>query len=189
MLFAQVVYLIVMCLLLLYAIIIVVRLFPLVTFAYQTLPFVPISKRAAKALVRLPELQGKQRIVDLGCGRGTMLVAVRKQFPQADLVGVEYKHSLVQQARLRAKFWKKPAEIIEGDMFAYDVSTFDAVVGWWISSINARMVEKLAKECKPGCVVVSYMFALPSNAAFTEKLVKVGKEKLFVYTKLSESQS
>lgn len=180
MFWALVIYLLLLLLLCLYLIYLIIRLLPLVLFARQPLPFVPISHRAAKIIAELPELEGKKTMVDLGCGRGHLLAAIRKRHPTAELFGVEYNHTLIAMSRRRLQ--RQGIKVIEGDMFAYDITQMDVIVGWWIGGdFIKKLLPKFVAECKPGCVIVSYMFPLPAHPRLVERVVRVGKERVYVY--------
>lgn len=158
-----VVYISILLLLMLALIILILRILPLIIYVHQPLPFVPITSYMAKALARLPQVQTAKTIVDLGCGTGTLLAALHQQLPQAKLTGVEFKPSLAKLAKLRAAMWKPKPTILKMDMFGYDVSHYDAIVGFWIPAFGQALLEKFVQECKPGCVIVSYMFPLPTH--------------------------
>ena len=149
------------------------RLWPVVRYAKQPLPFIPIPPHIAKTIAHLPELKGKQKIVDLGCGRGHLLLAIKKQHPTAHLFGVEYNPKLIRKMH--------QVTITQGDMFSYDISNMDAIVGWWVPKFCQRLVAKFAQECKPGCVIVSYMFPLPNHPGLTERVIRIKKEAIYVY--------
>lgn len=167
------IYLTILSLLCFYLAYLIYRLWPVVRYAKQPLPFLPIPHHIAKAVAQLPELDNKKRIVDLGCGRGHLLLAIRRYHPTAKLFGVEYNPKLVKRL---------PGVIItQGDMFSYDISTIDAIVGWWVPKFCERLVPKFVAEAKPGCVIVSYMFRLPAHPVLSERIVKLKKETIYVY--------
>lgn len=162
--------LLMMCVYLMY---LIYRLWPMVRYAKQPLPFIPIPKHIAKAIAQLPELQGKKSIVDLGCGRGHLLHALRRYHPHTKLFGVEYNSKLVKSMR--------DVTITKGDMFTYDISQMDAIVGWWVPKFCNRLITKFVQECKPGCVIVSYMFPLPAHPLLTQRIIKIRKDVIYVY--------
>lgn len=162
--------LLVMCIYLMY---LIYRLWPVVRYAKQPLPFIPIPKHIAKAIARLPELQGKKSIVDLGCGRGHLLSAIRKYHPSAQLFGIEQNAQLIKKMA--------GVTIVQGDMFTYNISTMDAIVGWWVPKFCASLITKFIQECKPGCVIISYMFPLPVHPLFTQQIIKIKKDVIYVY--------
>lgn len=151
----------------------------------RTLPFVPTSQRSIKTIINSGALQDRKRIVDLGCGNGTMIAAFAKAYPDATFVGVESNGLLVWSARLRFLFWKKKPTIVKGDMFAYPVGDADAIVGFWISGFTERLLPKFERECAPGTVIVSNVFRLPSSEQFAEQQLLVGKRKVYIYRKQS----
>ncbi|EKD75912.1 MAG: hypothetical protein ACD_43C00278G0004 [uncultured bacterium] len=179
-----VLYLAIHFLLLIYLLYIIIRLFPVIIFARQTLPYVPISQPAAKLLARLPELTQTQQIVDLGCGTGTLLAAMAHVRPKAELIGIDINPSLVRMAKWRSWFWRNHPKLMVGDMFTYDLTKVDAVIGWWVPAFGKKMLPKLKKECKTKCVIALNMFALPEDPAFSYHQVRRGKTTLHVYTKL-----
>lgn len=178
------IYLAVHLLLILYLLIIMVRLWPLLLYAKQALPFVPITPAAAKLLAAQPELIHPHTIVDLGCGTGTLLASVAKVRPDAALFGIDIKPNLIRLANWRSAFWRNRPTLMVGDMFAYDLSQVDAIVGWWVPAFTEKMLAKLKAECKSGCVIALYMFSLPEDPEFSYRQVKKGKIKLHIYQRL-----
>ncbi len=157
----------------------------LFVFGYrQTLPFVPTSTRPLRAIIDSGELEGKKKIVDLGCGNGTMIAAFAKKYPEADFVGVEKNWSLVWASRLRFLFWKKKPTIIHGDMFEYSVADADAIVGFWITGLAKSLMKKFEYECKSGCVIASNVFSLPESDLFTAESIAITKKRnVHIYKK------
>lgn len=47
-------------------------------------------------------LQGGGRMLDVGCGTGTLVVWAKRQFPQADVTGVDGDPDIIERARLKA---------------------------------------------------------------------------------------
>lgn len=163
-----------------YLVYLIYRLWPVVRYAKQPLPFIPIPKHIAKAIAQLPELKDKKSIVDLGCGRGQLLSVIRKYHPSAHLFGVEYNHQLYAICH-KLLHNKQPITLVEGDMFNYDVSDIDAIVGWWVPKFCDRLITKFVQECKPDCVIISYMFPLPAHPLFTQRIIKIKKDVIYVY--------
>ncbi len=175
-------YLTILLILIIYCMIIIGRILPLIIYVRQPLPFVPIPDRRAKQIAQLPELANVKTIIDLGCGTGTLLKALHRYGPKAALTGLEYKPNLLRWARWRAHFWKPQPTFVLADLFQYDVSTFDAVVGFWISELAPKLVEKFVAECKPGCIIVSYLFPLPLHPKL--KLNTAQPDQVYSYTVL-----
>jgi malonyl-CoA O-methyltransferase len=47
------------------------------------------------------------RVLDLGCGTGSQLDALRRRFPRAELVGVDFAGEMLARARARAPWWRR----------------------------------------------------------------------------------
>lgn len=180
-----IIYLIIHLLLLVYLVYILGRLIPLVLYARQSLPFVPISNRAAQLIARLPDLKQARTIIDLGCGTGTLLAAVSRKQRQAQLVGIDFNPTVLRIARWRSKFWRYPPTWHLADMFTYPIGEYDAIIGWWVPDFAKRLLPKFLQECKASCVIVSYMFPLPEHPDLVHATVPCGREFIHIYRRRS----
>lgn len=68
-----------------------------------------------------------ERILDVGCGTGELLVAAARRWPGATLSGVDLSAAML--ARARGKDFGHPAELVEGSVYElpFDDGTFDLV--------------------------------------------------------------
>lgn len=167
-----------------FAIHFILRLF-LVFFGWnQQLPYVPTTTKAVKAIIDEGVLEGRDTIIDLGSGTGTMLAQLRKAYPNAQLIGVEHSWLLVLLSQIRFIGRRNKPQFIHGDMFKQDISGADAVVGFWITSLLPRLQEKFVEELQSGRIIVSNVFEFPEHERFEERKVMFSKKgKFFVYTK------
>jgi malonyl-CoA O-methyltransferase len=63
---------------------------------------------AVRMLGRLQYIKMKpEMIVDFGCATGISTIALRKQFPKAQVVGVDISMSMLKRAKAKQVFWKK----------------------------------------------------------------------------------
>ncbi|MBI2411384.1 MAG: class I SAM-dependent methyltransferase [Candidatus Kerfeldbacteria bacterium] len=168
---------------------IVIRLVLFILFFHESLPYAPSNWVPQRAIARLPVLDGRKKIVDLGSGTGELLLAIGKRHRAAELVGVEHNRALNFFARARFFFWRKKGRptIITGDMFAYSLQNVDAVVGYWIQVVMPQLLEKFAKELRPGAVVICHTFPLPDHPAFSKQEINIpySKKQIWIYTKCS----
>lgn len=175
------VYAAIQLLLVVYLVYILVRLLPLILYVRQPLPFIPINPRAARAIARLPEIQRARAIIDLGCGTGTLLAAISHTQRHTRLVGVDLNPALLRLARWRSRWWRNPPTCVEADLFHYPIGEFDVIVGWWVPNFAKRLLPKFLADCRPGTVIISYMFALPEHAAFQHTTQRCGREPIHIY--------
>lgn len=164
---------------------IITRLFLLIVFHKQTLPFVPTNSRVAKQIAALSLFEDKAIVIDLGSGTGTLLAKLHAQRPLVQYTGVEQSWILVWLTRLRFLLnWHRPT-IVQGDMFTYPIQTADVIVGFWIAGLAQQLVEKFEQEAKTGCMIVSVLFALPASKRVQLKETRIlARTKVHIYEKI-----
>ena len=71
-----------------------------------------------------------QRILDLGCGTGTLALQVKQRVPQADVVGLDADPEMLAQARRKAEQAGAELELTEGfsTKLPYEDASFDRVL-------------------------------------------------------------
>ncbi len=66
-----------------------------------------------------PILITPRRIVDVGCGTGRHLAALRHRYPAAQVIGVDFSAAMLARARARAPWWRRfaggGAQLVRGD--------------------------------------------------------------------------
>lgn len=151
------------------------------------LPYVRTSARGARTVLQTGALHGVHKVVDLGCGTGVFLKEVQRQHPKAELVGVEHSAVLVWIARSRF-FMRRLAgyskvQIVRGDMFEFDITSFDGVVGFWVTELMPPLLEKFEKESPKGVRILSHIFQFPQNSTFNKKQLGNKSRRFFLYTR------
>jgi len=126
------------------------------------LPFVPSSEERLKIMVALAAVLPGQKVADLGAGDGRVVIALAKEGAEAH--GFEIEAKLVAQARtkIRQKGLKDKAFIHQGDFFEADLSDFEVLTIYGITSIMGPLEKKLRSELKPGARVISNFFTFPT---------------------------
>ena len=139
----------------------------------RSLPYVIHSDEECERLetqARLANIQGhlrhlpvsaNDRVLDVGCGSGSMSRLVARSFPQAEVVGVDLREQYLDFARARAR-----DEDIDnvtfrgGDVFALPFADASFDVVWtkyllqWLKDPKGALAE-LRRVTKPGGFVVS----------------------------------
>uniref|UniRef100_A0A7J3X6X0 Methyltransferase domain-containing protein n=1 Tax=Thermofilum pendens TaxID=2269 RepID=A0A7J3X6X0_THEPE len=119
------------------------------------LPFSATPEHVAEKALELAALKPGERLVDLGCGEGDVLVVAAGRFG-AYAVGVELNPVLALRAaeRVRRAGLGGSVDIVVGDLYSFDCSRFDVVFCYPSPTASRRLSLKLLSECKPGCRVV-----------------------------------
>ena len=109
-------------------------------------------------------LQGARRLLDLGCGSGSMARLMAAASPGAQVSGVDVRPEYLEFARaLAVEDGLDNVAYVEGDAFElpFEDSTFDLV--WhkyllqWVHDPKAALAE-MKRVTRPGGVVVSCVF-------------------------------
>jgi len=143
---------------------------------WRDAPLFPTPRHALSAVPELLALRPGARILDAGCGLGAGLRELHRQFPHAQLHGVEWSPLL---ARLCA--WRCPfAKVRRGDMWQGNWRDFEMVYLFQRPESMAQAQRKAAIEMRPGSWLLSLDFPMPARAALHE-LPLQGRHRLYVY--------
>ena len=125
-------------------------------------PFVPTPITVIREMLTLAEVKPGERVYDLGCGDGRILVVAAQEFG-AKAVGVELNVERVKEGRDRisALGLNEKVKIVYGNIFDVDVSPADVVTLYLTTSGNEKLRPKLEKELKTGTRIISHDFTMP----------------------------
>jgi SAM-dependent methyltransferase len=105
--------------------------FPALTRIYD--PVVGLTSRERRfkeMLVEQAAPQAGQRILDLGCGTGTLAIQVKQRQPGADVIGLDADPEMLGRAREKAQSAGVELELTEGfaDALPFEDASFDRVL-------------------------------------------------------------
>lgn len=100
--------------------------------------------RAREELVKQANIQPNQRVLDLGCGTGTLVVLLKRKYPAAEIVGVDPDPKALQRAQKKVRRAGVAVQLDEGfaDELHYEAGTFDRV----LSSFMLHHLEEHERE-------------------------------------------
>ncbi len=101
--------------------------------------------------------RGAARVLDGGCGLGHALRALRREYPQASIEGIESSWPLRLACGLRCRW----ARVRQGDFWAEDWGGYDLVYLFQRPESMARAVEKARREMRASAYLVSLEFEAP----------------------------
>jgi ubiquinone/menaquinone biosynthesis C-methylase UbiE len=113
------------------------------------------------------------RVLDVGCGTGSLLFRLADSLPQASLVGIDVSGANIDAAR-REQAGRAPSARVQfeaADYTAYSAPPFDAIVADGVLHLvqgdTRALVRKLAADLRPGGVLVCDMpYECAYNTAF-----------------------
>lgn len=146
-------------------------------------PFVITTDPKLATMLELVKIKKGQKVVDLGSGNGKIVIALAKLGAEAH--GYEVNPLLVWWSRrnIRNAGLENKAIIHWKDLFLDDLSGFEVVTLYGISTMMARLEKKLDSELKIGSKVVSNYFRFPNWKPSLEK------DKVLVYIKGNGTRS
>ena len=126
--------------------------------AWRDAPLFPTPEGALRGLAQQVQLKSPQpRLLDAGCGLGQGLAALRKEFAQARLEGIEWSRPLAWAAAWHCRF----AQVRRADMWAVSWHEQDLVYLFQRPESMARAWAKASREMRPGAWLASLEFAVP----------------------------
>ncbi len=122
--------------------------------AWGDAPLFPTPCRALSGLARHLDVPERARILDAGCGLGSALIGLRREFPRAIVTGIEWSRPLRLLCALRCRF----AEVCRKDMWVVDWTSFDVVYLFQRPESMPRAAAKALHELAPGAWLASLEF-------------------------------
>jgi hypothetical protein len=100
-------------------------------------------------------------IVDLGSGAGAIAAHIARSIPKSHVIGIEGGWlPFLQSMFMKQMFGPGNLEHRHGDFMLYDCSHANAVYMYLNGRMTKAVGEKLARELKPGTLVVTHTFGL-----------------------------
>ena len=83
-----------------------------------------------RALIEQAAIEPGHRVLDLGCGTGTLAIELKREEPGAELVGLDADPEMLDQARAKAEREGVELELTEGfsNELPYEDASFDRVL-------------------------------------------------------------
>lgn len=103
--------------------------------------------------------QKNLRVVDLGCGTGTLLLPLAKEFPQHHFVGYDWDFFVIQIIKFKARNLKN-VEIVQSNFMKADISSFDLLLCFLDTAAAADLSVGMNERIKSGAVIISNAFEL-----------------------------
>jgi SAM-dependent methyltransferase len=121
------------------------------------------STKVTAALAALLPPRRDLRVLDLGCGTGSLLLDLAQARPDIRLDGIE-----TAPMSFIMSWWRTRANaavrVTWGDFWTADFAQYDVVYAYLSPAPMARLWTKARREMKPGSLLVSNTFAIPDIA-------------------------
>jgi SAM-dependent methyltransferase len=125
--------------------------------AWRDAPLFPTPTGALRGLAQAVPLNPGARILDAGCGLGAGLIELRREYPHAELAGIEWSWPL----RLACAWRCRDARVRRADLWAASWADFDLVYLFQRPESLPRAITKARADMRPGSWLASLEFAAP----------------------------
>lgn len=121
-------------------------------------PYLPTPHGTVLEMLRLAAVTGRDRLYDLGCGDGRVVVAAALNYG-AHATGVELDAGLMAEATAAAEAAgvSERTSFVNGDFFTVNLRDASVVTLYLLPGVNVMLRPKLLSELTPGSRVVSHM--------------------------------
>lgn len=160
----------------------------LLNFVVRKIPALPSSSRTIRVVLETieKEKKGRRVFVDLGCGMARVLIAIKKRFPQMEVIGYEDWPSQYLLAKIFLFLSKTKARVFYKDLFRANIRNADIIYCYLFPELMKRLEGKLKEELRYDALVIANTFPLP-NWRPKEIVITDNKDsshkKIFVYEK------
>jgi len=118
----------------------------------------PSDEQAVEAALDLAAVVAGDRVADLGCGDGHVLIRAAQR--GARVIGVEADPDLAEHARHALAAEGLAGEVVEGDLFALPLDDLD-VVFTYLSPVTLQQLVSRLETAQPGARVITVDFPIP----------------------------
>lgn len=121
------------------------------------LPSTSVEARDVVCLLKEAGLAERAVVYDLGCGWGSLVIALARAFPAAQIRGIELSPLPYWIARLRTRNMSN-IELRRGNFYDCDLTDAQAVTCYLMIKPMPKLARFLDRMLKPGTPVVSLAF-------------------------------
>jgi SAM-dependent methyltransferase len=127
---------------------------------------------------------------DLGCGRGTVVLNIKKHLPNLKVYGIDKNPLRIFIAKLKAIFLRRKINFIKKNIFDIDLSNAQIIYTYLYYDLMPILEEKIKKEAKSGTLIITntshflnWQFIAIIDTWDKKDLKDKNFERLFVYKK------
>lgn len=150
-------------------------------------PFFPSCGNQKRIIIeRISELLSKSdkplKVLDPGCGCGSILIPLAKKFPQHQFVGIEWDFVVLNITRIRSHKLNNMT-LYRDDMFKYSFSDYDIISCFLIEDIMPKFTKKISSDIKSKCWLFSNTFKMVDIEPFEVIKTNSGflRQNVYIY--------
>ncbi len=134
--------------------------------AFRTqVPYFPSSRATWQSLRLYLPADRRFKLIDIGSGTGGLLLNLAAHYPDGEFLGVELAPLICLVSRLRARMRRSRANFVHADYRDVDFSRYDVVFAYLSPAAMPALWQKARHEMRPGALLLSNEFEIPSQPA------------------------
>jgi ubiquinone/menaquinone biosynthesis C-methylase UbiE len=159
-------------------------------------------ERLLDMVTALAPWTGREEVLDMGCGRGLMLVGAARRLTTGKATGIDLWRSedqsantsdaALENARIEGVAERVKVETGDARKLPFSDASFDVVLSHWVvhnlpdATDRAHAVDEMLRVLRPGGVLV--LADIANHAAYKEQLTSRGVDNMRIYTGGIESR-
>jgi precorrin-6B methylase 2 len=125
----------------------------------RDVPYVPTPQHVVDEMLRVGQVDGNDRLYDLGSGDGRIVITAAKNFGTRG-IGIDIDPQRIAESKANAES-AGVTDLVrfeQGNLFEIDFSEATVVTLYLLPSVNLQLRSRLLNELKPGTRIVSHAF-------------------------------
>jgi SAM-dependent methyltransferase len=123
-------------------------------------PYAQTSPAIVEAMLDLAEIRRGERLLDLGCGDGRIVIAAARRGAHAMGVDIDSRRiAEAEAAALRARVSER-ARFCREDLFTTPLGEAEVITLYLLPHVNGWLRPRLIAETRPGTRIVSHAFPM-----------------------------
>jgi len=147
---------------------------------WRAAPWAPTFKADSKRFLKLADIKPGQKVYDLGCGDGRLVLAAGEAGAIATGFEISLLPYLIAKWRILRSPFKKKCSIKFKDFWRVSLSDADIVYFFLMPKIFTKIKAKLEKELKPGAKIIIYAWPMEGWTPIAADC-PTGKTPIYVY--------
>ncbi|OIO07521.1 hypothetical protein COX68_01265 [Candidatus Falkowbacteria bacterium CG_4_10_14_0_2_um_filter_41_15] len=125
-------------------------------------PFVKANQEVIDIIIDNIKPTKGQVIYELGAGTANFLRGLEAKYPEAKLIGIENSFYPYLLAKAKLRKLQSRIDLRRENLYKTDLHGASFIYCYLIPTMMPKLSEKIQKECRPGTIVISYIFSIPN---------------------------
>ena len=151
-------------------------------FVFLRVPSLSSKNKVVAKVLENVDFKGNKKFYDLGCGNGSFITKIAKNYPAMECIGVERNLGIYWWALLRNIFAQRKVVYLRKNFFKINLADADVIFVYLFPGFMERLDAKFKQELRKGTLVISNSFPIKTKNPLKIIPGKMGAlETLYIY--------